>query len=165
MVQLLLDRGACLSPTVLSKAAQSGDYEIVKLLLEKGAKVDGPHDDNPTYPLRAAAGAGNIDTFKLLLSHADEATISKNFGALHRAASSGHVSLVDLMLDLSFDIEAKDPRCGNTPLHSVCAASSAYPDVVRLLLSRGADISARNRDGDTPRTSSLVLAFHALISH
>lgn len=128
---------------------------MVKLLLEKGAKVGRP-------ALLGAAAAGKIDSFKLLLNHADKDMIFKSFDALHNAASSGHMSLVDLILDQGFDIEAKDQPCSNTPLHSVCAASGAYPDVVRLLLSRGADINARNRKGDTPCEFVLDLSCHTL---
>ncbi|KAI9869798.1 MAG: hypothetical protein M1830_005079 [Pleopsidium flavum] len=155
LIKMLLDRGARMNPmvpterSVLSRAANDGHYDTVKFLIDNGAKVDNPVDGNPTSALLSAASAGKIDVFKLLLAHADEATKSKNSGALHLSASSGHVSLVELMLDRRFNIEAKD-QIGNTPLLSVCATSQAYPQVVTLLLSRGADVNARNKKGDTP---------------
>ena len=150
LMQLLLDRGARVNPSdetqssVLYHAAAYADYSTVQFLFNSGARVE------TSFALLAAASHGKIDGFNLILAHADEETISKNFGALHMAASSGHVSLVELMLNLAFDPEAKEQFWGNTPLHSICAASETYPDVVRLLLSRGADIDARNRTGDTP---------------
>ncbi len=161
-MQLLLDRGASLhplderDPSVLYHAAAYADYSTVQFLLNCGARAD------ISSALHAAAGQGKIDVFNLLLAHADEETIAKSSTALHMAASFDHGSLVELMLDRGFDIEARDQRCINTPLHSVCAADAAYPDIVRLLLSRGADINARNGKGDTPCESALDLGCHTL---
>jgi ankyrin repeat protein len=48
-------------------------------------------------------------------------------------------------------------RNGRTPLHSGCASRAGRLEVVRLLLERGADLSARTNIGFTPlhRASSL----------
>lgn len=144
-------------PSVLCHAAAYADHSTVQFLLNSGANVDTPVAGVTSSALIAAAGHGKIHVFNLLLAHADEETISKNFAALHMAASFGHASLVELMLNRGFEIEAKDHHDSNTPLHSVCAASEAYPDVVRLLLSRGADLDARNKNGNTACTFNLRL--------
>ena len=66
---------------------------------------------------------------------------------LHRAAESGDVELVKLLVALGADVNAAT-TAGWTPLHGAAAAGCAR--VVRLLLAAGADASAVNRWGETP---------------
>lgn len=54
--------------------------------------------------------------------------------ALHRAASNGHIEIVELLLDHGADINAKDVL-GATALHQ---AAAVQEPVLHLLLKRGA---------------------------
>lgn len=56
----------------------------------------------------------------------------------------------------STDINAKD-TCGASPLHCVKYESNKAPDIIKLLIERGAEISARNDQGQT--------ALHLACSH
>ncbi|KAF3342587.1 RNA polymerase II subunit A C-terminal domain phosphatase SSU72 [Verticillium dahliae VDG2] len=92
VAQLLLDRGAdpdaYLSedpPTALHLASELCDVEMMRMLLERRAKVD-LRDFNGATPLFRVVAAGNIEAAKLLLQH----------GASIRVWASGGFSALDL---------------------------------------------------------------------
>lgn len=67
--------------------------------------------------------------------------------ALHKAAFWGHTDVVDYLISLALNPNAKDYN-GDTPLHD--AARFAHEGVVRSLMSApGADLTLRNNDGRT----------------
>jgi ankyrin repeat protein len=73
-VELLLAKGADVNlkdkngRTPLLLAAESADVEIVKLLLDKGAKVDAKDDDSGLTALHYAARLGNKNAAELLIA-------------------------------------------------------------------------------------------------
>lgn len=79
------------------------------------------------------------------------------FSLLHNASLYGHSSIVSLLLDLGLDVNEKTPL-GNTSLHL-----AANEEVVRCLISRGADLWLANDDGrfaqqDNPAVYRVVSA-------
>ena len=66
--------------------------------------------------------------------------------ALHLAASFGHLSVIQMLLEKVVDIDVRT-YLGYTALHS--AAYSGHESVVQLLLEKGADITAKNVYGQT----------------
>eukprot|EP00899_Mesostigma_viride_P017184 jgi/Mesvir1/25467/Mv01732-RA.3 len=100
-----------------------------------------------------------------------DATIIKSMDAngltpLHWAVNGGHMSMVRLLIEKGADVNAAHPKYQNTPLHLAAThdkpdsqtffGASARPpvdgqmDTVQLLLEKGADVSARNKNGKTP---------------
>ena len=67
--------------------------------------------------------------------------------ALIRAAETGHVAALTLMLDLGFGVGAHGGENGGTALHAAAYAGSA--DAARLLLHRGGDVNARDETWDS----------------
>jgi ankyrin repeat protein len=67
--------------------------------------------------------------------------------ALIRAAETGHIAALILMLDLGFGVGAHGGDNGSTALHAAAYAGSA--DAVQLLLNRGADVDARDETWDS----------------
>jgi ankyrin repeat protein len=63
--------------------------------------------------------------------------------------------VIQLLLDAGADIDSAT-NAGNTALHS--AAARGYPNVVRLLVSRGADPHRWNVNGHTPEDLAVRLA-------
>lgn len=70
MVTLLLDNGAALAPEHLCYAAKHGHLKTVKLLLERGSDVNGPHEGcTPLHGAVTHRSAGQLDVVKCLLDH------------------------------------------------------------------------------------------------
>lgn len=152
-VKLLLERGADpnaankVGATALIRAATS--FELTRLLLDAGAKVDVRTTDQGNTPLLLAARRfGNSRTVRLLLERGADIRESNQFGVtpILAAAASGDVESVTLLLDRGANPsdfpELKGPLDGlasgsRTPL--MWAAYHNDLPMVGLLLDRGAD--------------------------
>ncbi|MGD1085643.1 MAG: ankyrin repeat domain-containing protein [Verrucomicrobiota bacterium] len=71
--------------------------------------------------------------------------IFKNNGELERAANLGQLRVAAFLLDHGVDVDAD--VSGDTPLYD--AAQNGQKTMVELLLSRGADVNARDASGET----------------
>ena len=134
--------------TPLLEAAKNGHTDIVRLLLDKGAKPN-ISDDYGESPLKAAAYEGYKEVIKLLIdSGADPNMVDGNFdSALHEAASMGHNDVIQLLLDIGVNPNISN-RWGDEPLHN--AARHGHIGIIQLLLNIGADPNIKNDDGETP---------------
>jgi ankyrin repeat protein len=104
-------------------AADTADAPLMRLLLELGADPQLPNADG-CPPLLAAAGLGTL---------APEEEAGTEDEALEA---------VGLLLELGADVNAVDEN-GETAMHG--AAYASFPEMVRLLAERGADIKVWNR--------------------
>ena len=124
--------------TALQVAAQAGHRDIVRMLAEAGAA---PATLDPQQEfVSACLAADRAEAERLLAARpsvVSEAAAAQP-DALRRAAETGRLDAVRLMLDLGFDVNAG----GVTALHE--AAIGANLPLVRLLLDHGAD--PRRRD-------------------
>jgi ankyrin repeat protein len=106
--------------TALMRAAFSGDLELVRLLLAKGADPAVVSRDNETV-LEAAAALGFIQGY------------SKGRSAAER------LDVIKLLVDLGADVNAADDY-GITPL--MAAANIGEVAIIQFLIDRGADLGA-----------------------
>lgn len=85
---------------------------------------------------------------QLVAAGADIAAIggSERQTVLHRIAEIADADLVDTALDLGADIESRDGH-GRTPL--LAAAITANTETFTRLVERGADVTARDADGQS----------------
>jgi uncharacterized protein len=96
-------------------------------------------------PLMMAALKGHLDLCKRLIER--DADVNKTgWTPLHYASTSGHVAVMQLLLDNSAYIDAESPN-GTTPL--MMAAHYGSAEAVRLLLDAGADPGLKNQLGLT----------------
>jgi ankyrin repeat protein len=81
---------------------------------------------------------------RLLLEHGADAKAKTDAGltALHYAAFKGNLAMVRLLLEAGAPVNVADDR-GLTPLMMAANSKSEDPDVVRLLLDRGAGTQAK----------------------
>lgn len=148
--------------SVLMKASNSADVEMVKMLLSRGADINDTNKygwtallkalDNRTHwialtPVLINAGADVNATLK----SNGYTPLWKTIGKISKNRDAA-VEMIKLLLSKGADANApyisKDARySGETPLMSASKKGSA--DVVKLLLSHGADLNARTKAGKT----------------
>ncbi len=133
--------------TPIQITAHFSQLACSRALLETGMSPDFTNSYH-TYPLYFASEIGDMETAKLLVSHGamsdSRNTVSiktRNIlvhdrQPIHAAAVSGSLKLVKLLAKHGAGIDASD-SIGVTPLH--LAAESNAPDIVKFLLSRGAN--------------------------
>lgn len=133
----------------LYAAAKVGHLDMVTLLLDRGADINGTGVRGQT-PLFIAAREGRMPVVALLLARrADIHARSESGTALHGAAGGEEADIVALLLDRGARVDALDDT-GATPLHAAMGISTQSADRVLLLVDHGAQVNARNSDGDTP---------------
>ena len=148
--------------SVLMKASNSADVEMVKMLLSRGADINYTNKYGWTALLKALDNREHwmAVTPVLIKSGADvNATLKSNgYTPLWKAIGKisknrdAAVEIIKLLLSKGADVNApyisKDARySGETPLMS--ASQKGSTDVVKLLLSNGADVDARTGAGKT----------------
>lgn len=135
--------------TPLSLAAASGQVEVVRVLIDAGAKIDRP--DARTAPLLAAARSGRLEVVKLLLERGADLHASCYQGnALHQAAMYGHQDIVKFLVERGLDAKGRPEGGEWTPLHAA-ASWEGTPEVVNFLLDHGAEVNRATSDhGRTP---------------
>ena len=135
------------SSNALQKACKGGHLEVAKVLLETGANPN-TFDRWRLTPLHHAAHGGHSALAALLINKGSNVHNQTPLGltACHLAVSRGDLETTILLLDAGFDLKSTS-RGRRTVLHS--AAEAEHVGVVRLLLQRGANVSAKNDYGET----------------
>jgi ankyrin repeat protein len=149
--------------TALQAAASCSDLDSVRVLLNHGADPNAHAVNTGFTALMNAASAGNTEMVRLLLSRkananavssASTGTVKNGpiaigyMTALHWAGVNGGPAMVKLLLDAGAKVDPQDVR-GMTPLMASVATDHASPEVVRLLLQKGADANIRSKAGET----------------
>jgi len=174
-VQLALSHGAKANnkdsrsgETPLCVAARGGHTEIMYTLIQNGADVNKPATMDNRTPMDFAAQAGEADAVEMLVSHGAKVNVwtSDGWTPMHTAAfrcgqglegfclswswqKCGHLETIEKLLEAGANINARSTgrRRGRTPLHQ--ARMYNNKDIVKLLISRGADANARDEYGHT----------------
>ncbi|KAF1317257.1 Integral membrane ankyrin-repeat protein, partial [Globisporangium splendens] len=130
--------------TLLMISVRNNMPTISALLIQEGADVN-QWNEKRTYALLLAAQKGLDDITKLLLENGANEE-SKNM-SLIPASHFGHLSAVQLLLEFGANQNYSNKK-GTTPL--MRAAQEGRENVVRFLISKGADACAANtRQGST----------------
>ena len=127
--------------TALHCAARTGNVKVVRLLLEKGAKLEPRYILGET-PIFIAIRCGHEKVVEqLIISGADlEARNNRQKTLLHVASSRRNTKIVQLLLEKNPNLlEAKD-EYGETPLSY--AIKHQDEQVVEQLITSGADLEA-----------------------
>nr|XP_029133597.1 histone-lysine N-methyltransferase EHMT1-like isoform X1 [Labrus bergylta] len=131
--------------TPLHTAAEGGFKEICNMLVQAGANLDICDEDQRT-PLMEACENNHMETVMYLLRAGASATHKdvEGFTCLHLAAKSGHYQIVEHLLSTGLiNINCQDDG-GWTAM--IWATEYKHVDQVKLLLSKGADISIRDKE-------------------
>lgn len=135
--------------SLLTYAAMHGRADLIKALIDAGAKPEEASDDWGT-PLMMAAAKGDVASITELIKSGAKVNDQNKAGetALMMAVRTGTVEKVRTLIEAGASAKLAD-HDGTTPL-AAAAGSDASPAVVKLLLEAGAEVDAANREGVTP---------------
>jgi ankyrin repeat protein len=171
LVELNGDVPLSLACDVLMWAARWGSADIIRML-RPSVNVDTVCRLFPDIPqvnmfgtaLMRAVYEGHENVVHELLKrnanvNAKEANSMKR-SVLHIALEEGNLPLsgIQALLDAGADVNYATPSRRVTPLMTVCHArrQASVTHIIDMLLQRGADINARDRDGDTALAYSVM---------
>ncbi|KAL6411548.1 ankyrin repeat protein [Ilyonectria robusta] len=174
VAHLLLGRGATVNipasrnlagMTPVQEAARLGDFELVSLFVDNGADLNAaPYHRGGRTAVQAAAESGEPELVIFLINsgaaiNADAAAYD-GLTCLQAAASTGNLVLVDKLLQWGASVNAPaSTGSGQTALQAAVkggltpprtplaiAVSHSHEDVVKLLISSGADLNQAGLD-------------------
>lgn len=133
--------------TPMHVAACGGHVDILSLLLDRGADLDGPGQWDET-PMYRALRNGKLETGRYLLDRGADVNARNSYGYFPLSYVAEDVEFVRMLLDRGARIDDRDNYLGLTPLH--IAAGGRDIEAVRLLLEQGADVNVLDKNGKTP---------------
>lgn len=133
-------------PSAVLTAAYYQQPEIARLLVRHGARLD----------LYEACAVGELDRVRSLLK-ADPGLVnqfaSDGFQPLGLACFFGHTDLVRFLIESGAELNSPSLNPLQVmPLHS--AAAGSWVEIVRMLVTHGASVNARQADDFTPLHSA-----------
>lgn len=166
--------------TPLHHAAEAGSIELCELLIARGASVTAADDWKSTplhnaagnaavlrwmldrgydavsgsvsTPLLFAVGRENVECVRLLLDRGADpsATDSHRGAAIFTAIEKGNEEIVTMLIERGARTDVLGKQNGDTPL--IAAAKTGNVAMVRALLDKGADVLAKNSEGEDALT-------------
>lgn len=147
IMALLLASGLSVAQTPgeapLFLAIRKADTAAAKRLLEQGVRADSK-DSEGTPALMAATLYSSADLVKLLLDRGANPNITNAAGATPLMWAIPDLAKVKTLLEHGADVNVKSKNLERTPL-LVAASYPGSVEVLKLLLSKGADLHAKDR--------------------
>ena len=127
------------------------DYDLLDALIAKKAKVNVTNEFGST-PLAEAVKLADERMVKTLLAAGAEPEGANQDGetALMLALKTGDVPIVDLLIKAGANVNVIEKFQNQTPLMYAAAANRNAPEMVKLLLSKDADVRPRALYSDWP---------------
>lgn len=161
------------TPLRLHNAIRREDVKTVKKILDGGMHPDSRQDASYPHPLSFAAYKGNPEIAKLLIDHGADVNLCSEVSANGRRArfwplnmaldnvtatpGSGKEAVAILLIQNGANVnQPDDPYGGNEiALHNAVCNER----LIRLLVSRGGNINAQDRRGETPLHTAIRLGY------
>jgi len=133
--------------TPICKAAYYGNFELVKLLIDKGADIN-IRDENGFTPLHFS-GHGNKKVVELLIANGADVNAKEALYSRTPLHFAGNAEIAKLLISNGADVNARDSR-GMPLMHSlVIDGPCEIIKAIEVLIVNGADVNARDSDGYT----------------
>jgi hypothetical protein len=147
--------------TPLHAAASAGHRDILKILIENGADVNGRGLLGNT-PLHRASRMSRVEAGQFLIEQGADVDARNNYKSspLIYSTDWNHAAFIRLLLDRGASIDSRGIY-GRTALH--WAAVDGQTEVVQLLLERGADALIPDDDGNTACTLGYRKGFYETV--
>lgn len=135
---------------IIYKAVISGNLELLGELLKTGENVDTQDKIKRTLLINAVL-SNKIEVVKFLISNGANINAKDNLGntALHYAAQNYLLDITKILLENKAEIDTQD-QYGNTPLSNAVFYSKGRGELIKILLSFGADKNLENKSGVSP---------------
>ncbi|KAF3067231.1 Ankyrin-1 [Daldinia childiae] len=150
IIEFLLKKGANVHAqsnerrTPLHLAAKMGSLRMVHILLENSADLEARNANEET-PIFVAVANRHADMVQMLLKRGAKAShATRKQTLLHYAVSRGEFAITEHLLNSGIKINAK-----NSDKHTALHLADIDLPILRLLVSRGANITARSYHGRT----------------
>lgn len=164
LIRLLLEKGANIDALdrfgqsklhrVVNHSKSDGSMEILQMLIDFKASVN-TKDILGNSPLISAAADASDQALQLLLANgADLSACNKNgenalIGAMRRRYVKDREKTIQLLLDAGADPNFRTKGGRETPFMVACDSRGVAPNDIRMLINAGADIDAKDKDGQT----------------
>lgn len=127
--------------SVFDFAMQKINVDILELLLDKELDINTRNSKYDSTAIMYAVQQRNVDAVRLLIDRGADLTLRNNFNysVMDFAMDKINVNIMQQLLDCGFDVNTRHIKHESTPL--MFAAQQNNLDAVRMLISRGADIS------------------------
>jgi len=127
------------------------DYDLVDALIAKKAKVDVTNEFGST-PLAEATKQGDARMVKTLLAAGSGTEGANEDGqtALMIAIKNGDLPVFNLLIDAGAKVNAVEKVQDQTPLMWAATAARNAPEMVKVLIAKGANVNARAKFNDWP---------------
>jgi ankyrin repeat protein len=123
--------------TPLHVASMWGHESIVRMLIDRGAKVNAQNRAGMT-PLHSASMAGHCGVVNMLLNEGADPNLCDGMGnaALYFSVWDGHLDIVTRLLSAGANPNATNSK-NETPLKR--ASTHSHPEIIKLLIEAGAE--------------------------
>jgi ankyrin repeat protein len=127
------------------------DYELMEALLAKKAKADVRNELGST-PLTEAVKLGDARLVKMLLDAGSgpEGANDDGQSALMLAIKNGDLTVVQMLVNAGANVNAVEKVQEQTPLMWAASANQNAEEMVKLLISKGANVKIRAKSMDWP---------------
>lgn len=124
-------------------AAENGNLDILKLLIDKDVNIEA-ENNNECTPLHLAAKNGHAEAFQFLIKNRSNYRAIDKYSnnTLHYAVKGGSLDIVELLLERGFNKDtrnnnSKNIHMGVTPLQ--IAVKKGHLEIVKTLIKSGAN--------------------------
>lgn len=162
IVEWLLEQGANIHAldvdgyglfSILALTQSNRCVKIAEKLLAAGVPLN-IHERYGITPLHIATSRANYELVEFFLSRGAQLDADSEISGtpVHVAAANGNIVLLEMFTAQNENYLHITNRCGRTPLHR--AANNGRMEAVEYLVNKGADVNARDNNGETPLLAS-----------